>query len=242
MATESISERSITILTAFYKSADLVQSKIQNLQKQTIFNECTIVILNCQNLEGEREQYREFLENNHNVIEIFYENHIRLYPTWDDGIKATKSEFICNSNADDMWHPQYLEKCRKYLYMHQNIACVSSKILLTYTKNQIDHNSWKHEHTLPKGTYPQTTAGPCPVWRRSLHDKYGYFGNYRTIGDAKMWEKWHAGNEKFGYIDEALVLYYASGMSLERRVDLELGKSFRELDLEDEQTTSNQTS
>ncbi len=71
------------------------------------------------------------------------------------------------------------------------------------------------------------------MWRRSLHDKYGYFGNYRTIGDARIWETWHANNEKFSRLDEDLVLYYSYRDSLERRIDKETGKTYRELDLND---------
>lgn len=226
--------RDVTVVVAIYKAGKFIEAKIENLRNQTIFNNINIALLNCQNLEGEREKYQEFLDKHHNVIEIFYEDHIRLYPTWNDGIKSTDSEFICNANVDDMWHPEYLERCVRFLRHNKSYSCVSTGIVLTYTPNQVNYEKWQWQHKFPIGTYPQTTAGPCPVWRRSLHDKYGYFGNYRTIGDARMWEKWHAGGEKFGYLKQDLVLYYASGVSLERRVDLDKQKSYRELDLEEE--------
>lgn len=233
--------RLVTVLIAIYKAGKFIEAKIENIKRQTIFDQCTIVLLNCQNLENERSKYQEFLQNNQNVTEIFYSEHIRLYPTWNDGIKLAPSEFVCNSNVDDMLHPEYLERCVEYLKKDNEKACVSTNILLTYTPNQYDHTLWKHEHIFPKGTYPETTAGPCPVWRRSLHEKYGYFGNYRTIGDARMWEKWYAGNEKFGYLNKNYVLYYSSGQSLERRVDMELQKSFRDLDIEDDEKTAGNT-
>lgn len=241
MGSDTIPARLITVLIAIYKAGKFIEAKINNIKQQTIFDQCTIVLLNCQNLDDEKSKYNQFLQENENVIELFYPEYIRLYPTWNDGIKAAPSEFVCNSNADDMLHPEYLEKCTNYLRKNNEIACVSSNILLTYTPNQSDHTTWQHEHTFPDGIYPSTTAGPCPVWRRSLHEKYGYFGNYRTIGDAKMWEKWHAGKERFAHINRDLVLYYASGLSLERRTDIELQKSFRDLDLEDEAATRDAT-
>jgi hypothetical protein len=62
------------------------------------------------------------------------------------------------------------------------------------------------------------------MWRRSLHKKYGLFGDYRVIGDAKLWEKWYGGGVKFGTINKNMVLYLNHIDSLERR------SNFRELD------------
>lgn len=234
------SGRDITVLVAIYKAGQFIDSKIKNLREQTIFNNVNIVLLNCQNLDGEHEKYQKFLHENDNVTEIAYDKHIRLYPTWNDGIKATDSEFICNANVDDFWHPEYLEKCIQFLRENKIFCCVSSQILITDIPNQFDHSQWKSHDRLPVIAYPQSTAGPCPVWRRSLHTKYGYFGNYRTIGDARMWEKWYAGGEKFGLLEQDLVLYYLTENSLERRIDREKNKSYRDLDLEDDKCVDNQ--
>lgn len=224
---------SITVLVAIYKAGKFITDKIKNLQDQTIFKDTQIVLLNCQNLHDERNAYSEFLKLP-NVIEISYQTHIGLYATWNDGIKLTNSEFICNSNVDDMWHPTYLQNCIEYLTNNSTYSIVSSGILITNTPNQTDHLTWKNEGgKIPFFQYPQSTAGPCPVWRRDLHDKYGYFDDRcAVIGDAIMWEKWLENNEQFGLIDKNLVLYYASGESLERRIDPETNRWVRELDLE----------
>lgn len=217
-----------TILVALWKAGNFLEKKLIDLEQQTFFDRCNIVLLNCQNLDGEADIYADFLKHD-NVTEIRYDNHINLYPTWNDGIKSTKSEFIMNSNADDMLHPEYVEACSYWLKVHPNFGCVSTGVLLTHQPNQIYPN-WKSQNRLPFHFYPNSTAGPCPLWRRSLHDKYGYFGDYRVIGDARMWEKWHAGGERFGLIRRDMVLYYAHHGSLERRVD-EKGRELRTLDL-----------
>ena len=223
----------ITILVALWKAGRFLDAKLKNLEQQTLFDRCNIVLLNCQNLEGEADIYADFLAEHDNATEIRYSQHMRLYPTWNDGIKATKSEFIMNSNVDDMLHPQYIEKCTEWLGKNPNFSVVSSKIITTDVPNQVWPNWGAIIGIIPFKAYPKSTAGPCPVWRRLLHSKYGYFGNYRTIGDAKMWEKWYAGSEQFGLIDEKLVLYLASSQSLERRVDCTTMKSYRDLDIEE---------
>lgn len=226
-----MSDRSITILISLYKAGRYIHAKIDNLLQQTILSECNVVFLNCQNLHNERDVYADFLTMP-NFSEICYADHIQLYPTWNDGIKATRSKYLTNSNVDDLWHPTYLERCRKYLENHPEAACVSSGIYVTEHPNQSNYKKWQKFGKYPVLPYPESTAGPCPVWRRSLHDKYGYFGNYNVIGDARMWEAWLAGGEQFHVINEYLVLYYASSNSLERRHHHETGVLLRDLDLE----------
>jgi glycosyltransferase involved in cell wall biosynthesis len=222
-----------TILVALYKAGQFLESKIKSLEKQTLFDRCNIVLLNCQNLDNEADIYKDFLDKNDNVTEIRYDEHVRLYPTWNDGILATDSTYIMNSNVDDQLHPQYVEACSEYLDKHTQFCCVSTGVLLTYQPNQV-WPQWESQGRLPYHAYPASTAGPCPLWRRSLHDKYGYFGNYRVIGDARIWEAWYDGKERFGLLQRDLALYYAHADSLERRVD-EKGRGFRNLDISEDQ-------
>lgn len=223
-----MSKNRIVVLISLWKSGQYLKTKLQDILQQTYFNQSAIVLLNCQNIDNESEIYSNFLQNK-NIITIQYSSHVNLYKAWNDGIKITQSEYIMNSNVDDTLHPQYIEKCIKWLDTNTTYACVSTGVLITNTPNQLYPN-WQYNGQMPLHAYPLSTAGPCPVWRRSLHDKYGYFGDYRVIGDARMWEKWYAGGEKFGLINDSMVLYYAHSDSLERRTD-QNGNSLRNLDI-----------
>jgi len=229
--TDKLPSKLITILVGIYDSRKFIEAKIRNLQQLTVFSDCWVVLLNCLDLGRESEIYADFVRDNDNVIEIRYSTHVHLYPTWNDGIVVTNSTYIMNSNVDDMLHPDYVSLCTEYLDSHPDIAVVSSRVIMTDTPNQI-YPDWEWCDEMPFHAYPQSTAGPCPVWRRSLHEKYGYFDNYRVIGDARMWEKWLAGGEKFGLLDKKLVLYLRNPNSLERRRDPTTGRSLRELDLQ----------
>lgn len=230
--TNELPSKSVTILVAIYNAKDFIKAKIENLQQISAFDDCWIVLLNCLDNDKESETYRDFVRSNDNVLEIRYSTHINLYPTWNHGIAITNSKYIMNNNVDDQLHPEYVVKCAQYLDDNPDMAVVSSRILMTDIWNQSDHNKWKWCDEMPFHPYPSSTAGPCPMWRRSLHDKYGYFGDYRVIGDARMWEKWLAGGEKFGLLDEKLVLYLRTNQSLERRRDPQTGLLLRELDLQ----------
>lgn len=220
----------VVVLVALYKSGEFIKSKIQSLRNQTIIDNSLIVFLNCQNHDNENVYCEAFANERSNVINILFDEQISLYLSWNVGIQRTKSQYITNYNADDQWHPSYLERCCDYLDKNPDISIVSTGVLMTHTPNQLWPN-WSAHDAMPAYTYPLSTAGPCPVWRRELHNKYGYFGDYHVIGDARMWEKFHAGGEKFGLINENLALYYLSKDSLERRHDQTTGQLLRDIDL-----------
>jgi len=62
-------------------------------------------------------------------------------------------------------------------------------------------------------------AGPDPMWRKSLHDKVGYFDykNFNTIGDWEMWIRFAESGSKFKLIPEILCLYLEHNLTISQR-------------------------
>ena len=59
--------------------------------------------------------------------------------------------------------------------------------------------------------------GPQPMWRRSLHDEYGYFDpEYITSGDYEFWLR-ISQTYDFYHIDQFLGLYLRSPLSIEHQ-------------------------
>lgn len=221
----TIPHKLITILVALYEAGPFLRAKLQNLERLHHFDKCWVVLLNCENKHNEADLYTDYLSKYPNMMARQYNSYVSLYTSWNDGIMATNSTYIMNSNVDDMLHPAYVELCTDYLENNPDIAVVSSRVAITDEPNRVWPN-WNSSEDMPFHAFPDSTAGPCPVWRRSLHAKYGMFdGRCRVIADGLIWEKWHEGGEKFGLLDKRLALYYRNPTSLERRRD-EDGETF----------------
>jgi len=210
--------KKVTILVGMYKASKFLAAKLRNLEQQSIFNDVSVVLLNCQNLEHESTIYADFLARNDNVSEIVYQDHVGLYSTWNDGIKSTDTEFLVNANVDDMWHPDYLKIMVEKLNENPDYSVAYSYVNTTDIPNQFDFATAQFRGGLSRKPFPGGTMGPCPIWRRSLHDKYGLFDDFQIISDGLMWQKWRRGGEKFLQVHEPLVLYYHNPTSLERRL------------------------
>lgn len=216
----------ITVLVSIYRASKYLKDKLEDLRSQTIFNDLHIILLNCQNLENEDKIYDKFSQLS-NVSTYTFQNHVKLYEAWNYGIEMSSERYISNSNVDDLLHPSYYEVCATYLDQCDD-AIVSTQAYVT-DKFPQRWPDWKYRIGDMKVCYPGSTMGPCPVWRRLLHEKYGYFQNYHVIGDARFWEALHAGGEVFAAIDQTMIMYYTHKDSLERRSDG--GKKFIDIDL-----------
>ena len=48
-----------------------------------------------------------------------------------------------------------------------------------------------------------------PMWRRSIHDRFGYFNeDYLTSSDADLWLKTAKGGSRMKKIDDTVGIYY----------------------------------
>lgn len=227
-----MNKKRVAVLVAIYRAGPFLKAKLKTLEDQTDFDKCQIVLLNCQNLDNERAIYSKFVADNDNVSVIEYTEHKRLYTTWNDGIRATDTDYIMNSNADDILHPYCISSLIDALDTNPGYGIAHTDFCVTAYTNR----PWPDwiRHGIIETIYPLGTAGPCPMWRRSLHQQFGLFPEYRVIGDARMWEKWHANGVKFLRVPTELVSYYqAPNHNLETRVDPVIGKPMRQLDIED---------
>ncbi len=78
-----------------------------------------------------------------------------------------------------------------------------------------DDTIWKDfdPQSLKNGCY----IGPQPMWRKTLHEKYGYFDDtFESAGDWEFWLRVSA-VEEFLHIKEYLGLYLNSPTSIEHR-------------------------
>lgn len=221
----------VTVLCALYKSGEYLESKLESIERLKRKEIAEFIFLNCGNHHDENKTITEYAKDRNNVRLINFKDKTPLYETWNYGIRHTDSEYICNYNADDQWHPLYLNNMADHLDSNKEDMIVTSGVIMCGTPNQL-YPKWHNiVGKLPSVPYPKTSAGPSPMWRRSVHDKCGLFGNYRVIGDARLWEAMQRHGMKFGLLAKDLVLYYINSNSLERRHCDDTGESLREMDL-----------
>ncbi|GCL48859.1 putative glycosyl transferase [Microcystis aeruginosa NIES-3804] len=213
----------VSVIVSTYKSAEFIQGCLEDLVAQTLYQkgEVEIIIIDSASPENEGEIIQEFQENYPNIIYQRTKERETLYRAWNCAIKLARGSYLTNGNTDDRHCFNALEIMANYLDNNREISLVYADQLITTIKNDTFATTQALKHwNWPNYSYQQMRQGCCvgsqPMWRKMLHDKYGYFQeNFRCAGDYEFWLRIGSQGEKMALIPEILGLYYLNLQGLE---------------------------
>ncbi len=155
-----------------------------------------------------------------------------LYEAWNLGIEMSSGEYITNANCDDRLYPGALEKLAKVLDENKDISIAYFNVDIV---NEIGGTPAGRFNFLEGGFEELFTRGcflgPMPMWRKSLHSKYGKFQAAQTLSngetykpriasDYEFWLRVASKGAKFMKIDQVLGAYLKRKSSLENKEPL----------------------
>lgn len=216
----------ISLVTSVFKADDYIEQLMEDMTRQTIFEEkCEWIILNVDppGTEFDEEIILKYVEKYpNNIIYKRLEEDPGIYDTWNMGIKMATGEYVTNVNCDDRRAADGLEKQAKMLVANSDIDLVYNDSYLLHEPNimfeDVPSNSKRYnfeqfsKEAMLRGNLPHNN----PMWKRELHDKYGYFNqHYKSAGDWDFWLRCAFGGAKFKKHPEILGVYYFNpeGMS-----------------------------
>ncbi|GAG45889.1 unnamed protein product, partial [marine sediment metagenome] len=181
-----------------------------------------IIVVNSGSGQDEEAIVKKFQQKYDNIKYIKTEERETIYKAWNRAIKAASGKYITNANTDDRHAPHMLERLAVELERNEDIAAVYSHFYVTTVENQTwetktpermsDWHPPYSREALLKGNF----MGPQPMWRKSLHDEYGYFDQtLKVSGDYEFFLR-VSQTHNFLLIPEPLGLYLFSPNSLER--------------------------
>ena len=186
----------VSIITSVYDGDEYIEPFLKDITGQDSFVEkCELILINAASPGNEEEtilKYKKKYPNNIKYKKL--ENDPGIYGTWNIALSLATGEFITNANLDDRKSPGSIVAHALELCKNPEIDLVYSDMLITKEINETwDQNSSNGE----KYTMPNFSLGAlkmvnmphaAPMWRKSLHDKYGVFDeSFKSAGDWEMW-------------------------------------------------------
>ena len=207
-----MSEYLITAIVSAYNSSKFLRGCLEDLESQTITDQLEIIVIDSGSLENEAEIVAEFQQKYDNIKYIRTERET-VYGAWNVGVKAASGIYLTNANTDDRHRKDAFEIQAKMLDLHPEFTLVFGDVLVTETVNETFENNTT-VGTIPYPDYDRQNllngnclVGPQPMWRKSVHDEYGYFdASMVTSGDYEFWTRIAQTNE-FYHINQDLGLY-----------------------------------
>lgn len=196
---------------------------------------------------------RSYAEKYGNIVYRKLTEDPGLFQVWIEQIKISRGRYIAMTCLDDRRAPNYLEEHLRELEMNPEIDLVCGPVLATRVPYETwDRNTayrtfckgfnWqkesrsslgsKHEFGLADLFYKDASGkwvdSDClphcmALWRKSIHDKYGYFDEktYGPIADWAFWLQCAERGMRFKLLDKVLGLYFENPVSYNRRVPTE---------------------
>lgn len=204
----------ISAIVSAYYAEEFIGGRITNLLKQV--PKCEIVVV-CENGSVEDQIASSFED----VIVVRTVSIPSVYEAWNIGIRVSTGVFITNANSDDRLYPGALALLEHHLLTNEGVALVyaDSDIVAEVEGPPINRFVWAEGgfDELLKGCF----IGPMPMWRRSLHEKYGFFDeSMRSSGDYEFWLRIASHGECFKHVKQVVGSFYSSTGTASRREPL----------------------
>lgn len=184
----------LAVLVSIYNSGEWLRSRLDNLMSVNNINDFDIWCINADSPD-ERDHNIAISYQAKNVHYIKLNHRNTLYEAWNYLICASNSQYITNANTDDLVAPDAYTKMIAALDTNNNAALA----YCSWYVSTVAHPNWasvlyaKAKTAQPgqfRGVIKNANCGHFPVWRRSLHHKYGLFNtDFIVMADAEWWTK-----------------------------------------------------
>lgn len=220
ICTNSFSTPLVSIITSVYKGDVHIEGFMRNITRQTIFDQCELIMINPNSPDNEEKIIQEYMKIYQNIKYLKLDHDPGLYAVWNIAIKMAQAAYITNANLDDRLKSDCYEIHVQTLEKNPEVDLVYSDYYVTYKPNEtFEENShaWigKTEEFSKDAIIKACLPNNHPMWRKAMHEKYGFFNEeYRSAGDWEMWLRAVKGGSQFLKVQGIYGLFYCNHKGL----------------------------
>ena len=213
----------VSAIISAYFCEEWLEGRIENLKDQTLRPQ---IMVHAFQHSKEAEIANRLLDPEDMLIEHYNGDAPTIYASWNWLIHASKGEYVTNSNSDDRLARWGIEQLAHQLDVRPEISVVYADVdKCTDLSGGFDHawrsgyfKWWEGDNQYETLLSGLCFLGPMPMWRKSLHDKHGYFDDkMKSAGDYEWWLRIAKAGEKFYHLREAQGIYLERDDSAEHR-------------------------
>jgi glycosyltransferase involved in cell wall biosynthesis len=208
----------VTAIISAYFAEEYLKGRIENLLAQDPRPEVIVV---CAFQSQEAEIVQTVIGSGREIAVVFTIGIPTIYEAWNLAIEIATGDYITNANSDDRLYPGALKILSRALDENPEIAIAygDDDIVNEIGGDPVNRHQWIEGDldVLRQVCF----LGPMPMWRKSLHDKYGVFDEaMKSSGDYEFWLRMASRGERMKHIPRAIGAYLKRKDSVERRESL----------------------
>ncbi|MHB1687860.1 MAG: glycosyltransferase [Ignavibacteriaceae bacterium] len=214
----------VSAIVSTYNSEKFIDGCLQDLVEQTLFKkgEMEIIVVNTGSQQNEKRIINKFQQKYLNIKYVETKTRETIYAAWNIGIEHSQGKLLTNANTDDRHKSDALEIMAAAFDKNPDADVVYADIFTTVKPN----DNWGSNTPKAENNWIQFDKdlilfgcfiGPQPMWKKSLHEKYGNFREeLKVVGDYEFWLR-ISRDAKFIHLNEKLGLYFYSTGSAEHK-------------------------
>ncbi|MCL5095947.1 MAG: FkbM family methyltransferase, partial [Candidatus Omnitrophica bacterium] len=205
----------VSAIVSACNSERFLRGCLEDLEAQTIADRLETIVIDSGSEQNERSIVEEFQRRHGNIVYLRTDEREGIYAAWNRGVQQAKGKYITNANTDDRHRADAFEIMARALDEHPVGLVYADALVTSYENETFDRNRANRILRWPDFSVRQllmySIFGPQPMWRRSVHEKIGYFDPAFVIaGDYEFFIRlaveFHA-----RHIPEVLGLYFDGG-------------------------------
>ena len=212
--------KEISIISTFHDGEEFLSGFLQNMVEQTVFDKCELILIDSASKNREKEIVQEYVNKHDNIFYYRIDDLLHPTPCLNLAIQKSSGKYITFGLIDDRKKKNCLETLLDGI-QECNIDLVYGDVAQTSVKNQkFEENDLKtlfehSKHDFSKENMIKCLPGPMPLWKRSIHEKCGFFDENRLnyADDWEMWLRSVSHGCKFKKIDDIVGIYLEGGRS-----------------------------
>lgn len=227
-----MTSKKISILLSCYNADELIKDYIDALMRLDSYNWTTLVAINFAFSHSDPAYVEKQLRRYKDLVLINKSCNISVYDAWNQAARLATTDYVANLNLDDrvtqFYYTNALEALEAYsgdVYSSRAIStpvvgqeCDDSRLQPhiqdeAFGDSDIITYSLRDLVAFKNGRLVKNSIPHCaPVWRRELHDSYGYFSSrkFDFCADYEFWLRLAADGRRFLLNKSVETIFYCA--------------------------------
>jgi hypothetical protein len=230
----------VSFITSIFKGAEFMRGFLENIAVAALESGGEVILMDANSPQNEYEIFQDFIQQYPQLAHLFKYNKLDvdpgLYNCWQLGIEQSCSEYVSNANLDDRRSPYQAKILLDELNKKPAYSGAASAIRANTSRNTAWYCLTDNQYWFDKGykevidfenlhlsdsnghVKSQNIMHCMPVWKKSLHDEFGFFNEneYGTSADWAFWLECTLNGSKFILVPAVLSQYYINEQSHNR--------------------------
>lgn len=202
----------VTVLLPFHREKEWLDEAIRSLADQT-YRDVELILIDSHSDEKTRSIAEKWITKDSRCT-LTDSTKPGLVAALNTGIMNSHGTFIARMDADDIAHPQRIEKQVDYLQTHPDISVVGTQTEVFPATSANEgfrwFVEWQNRLVTPADHFlnrfiEAPVAHPSVMMRRALFERWGMYSEEPVPEDYELWLRWMSQGVYFAKLEEKLL-------------------------------------